>query len=221
VSGKHRHHKRPDGPHIRLIGRQFEMTLKLGDGPAKPTDENSGWTTIDRPTDEAATQWIGGQPPKVAIPVYLDGVTGDLDVGTKLKRVQGLVRGPGNTKPPTFRILGPVPYSGNRFVLESIEYGDDVIRGSTGTKHEQKLLRQDLTLNVMRYVAPDRVTFDERKKGGGGRHDSKQGDTAQKVANELYDESDDLLGTAKQIAELNGIRGIRTAIPVDTPLVLP
>lgn len=205
---------RPHGAHVRLLGRKFNIKLKLGDGPAQIADETSGWTTIDRPKDVAMTSWVGGQPLKMAIPIILDGWRRRESVNHKLSRLHDLVRtDDGDSRPPTFKVLGPVPFSGNRFVIESIEYGD-ALRAPAGTKDAGKLFRQELTLNLMQYVPPDRIKFKKRKKHHGGHHRAQEGDTAQKLANDFYgDDADvDVLEAARSIAAINDIRGIRTRI---------
>lgn len=209
--GKNR--KKPHGAHVRLLARHLNLKLKLGDGPAKIADETSGWTTIDRPRDVAITDWVGAQPLKISIPIILDGYGRGDGVGHKLSRLHKLVRDKdGDQRPRTFVALGPIPFSGHRFVMESIEYGDDVIRGAAGTKEAGKLFRQDLTLHLMQFIPPDRIKFKRRRKHRGGRHHSKEGDTALKIANDLYGDDEDPILAARQIAQLNGIRGIRTPI---------
>lgn len=233
--------RKPQGKHVRLLGRDFNLRVKLGDGASKISDETSGWTTIDRPGNVAMTEWVGGQPRKTTLPLFLDGVDEGKSVAHDLNQLHKLVRTPdGDNRPPTFQVLGPIPFSGRRFVVESIEYGDDVIRGDAGGPDAQKLLRQDLVLNLMQYVPGDDLTFHKRKKkhhhgdgnghgngdghghgdgGGGGRHSARAGDTAQRVANRYADT--DRTEYAKAIAELNDLRGIRTLIPPGTSLLLP
>jgi hypothetical protein len=218
--------KRPHGAHVRLLGRHFNIKLKMGDGPAKIGNETSGWTTVDRPKDVAMTVWTSSQPLKISVPILLDGWHRQESINAKLTRLHDIVRDPkGDRRPPTFIALGPIPFSGHRFVLEQIEYGDEVLRGEVGTKHAQKLLRQDFTLYLMQYVPGDHIKFKHRKKRHHHhhRHKPKAGDTSLRVANELYgdDEDESVEDIAREIAQLNGVRGIRTKLNPDRVLRLP
>jgi hypothetical protein len=89
AEGKPKH--RPAGPHVRLYGKHFNLVYKLGDGPAQITDENSGWTTIDRPDDIAATKWVGSQPLKTSVPIILDGWHRKEPIRHKLNELHDLV----------------------------------------------------------------------------------------------------------------------------------
>lgn len=223
---KNRPRGRPNGPHVRLLGRHFNFKLKLGDGAAKIADETSGWTTIDRPKQQAITQWVGGQPRKVGVPIILDGYHRGEPINHKLSALHEIVRDKnGDRRPPTFIALGPIPFSGHRFVLEQIEYGDDIIRGEVGTRDAGKLLRQDFTLHLMQFTPGDDFKFKHRKKHHHHhhRHKPKAGDTPLRVANEFYgdDEDESVEDMAREIAALNGVRGIRTRLDPTRILRLP
>lgn len=217
---------RPHGPHVRLLGKHFNIKLKLGNGPAKIADETSGWTTIDRPKNVAMTQWVGSQPIKIDVPILLDGYHRTESVNAKLTRLHDIVRDPdGDRRPPTFIALGPIPFSGHRYTLEQIEYGDDIIRGEAGTKHAGELLRQDFVLHLMQYVPGDDIKFKHRPKHHRhhhGHHRAKAGDTALRLAHELYDDEDETFeDLAREIAALNGVRGIRTRFEPNRTIRLP
>lgn len=223
----HRDRGRPHGPYVRLLGKGFNLRLKMGDGAAKIADETSGWTTVDRPKDVAITKWVGSQPLKIDVPILLDGWHKREPINKKLSQLHDLVRDPkGDRRPPTFVALGPIPFSGHRFTLEQIEYGDDVIRGTLETKKAQTLFRQDLTLHLMQYVPGDRIKFKKRHRHHhhhGHRHKPKAGDTSLKIANEFFDDDEDATveDIAREIAALNGVRGIRTQLDPNRVLRLP
>lgn len=201
VRFKHAHHPR------------YSETFRLGDGPALIGDEDGGWSLIDRPDDMSATEWTGGRPLRIGLPLTFDGWRRRENVADDIRKLRELL-GPRDRdeEPLAFNVYGPVPFTTNRrFVIESITYDEDsVIRD----KGNGEILRQDLVVNLLEFVPADRIRIRRKKT-----YRCERGDTCLKIAHKLY--NGHFHKRARKIADMNDIRSIRKRLKKGRVLRVP
>lgn len=200
-------------PEIRIEADGFKMRLDIGDGPAKLKDGFGGYTAVDRPDDVALTEWTGQGPIRIDVPVRLDRYAEGQSVEADFYRVLSLGRRRRNPsrRPRPFRVTGPIPFSGERFVLESTPETSDEIRGPQG-----ELQRIHMVLPLMEYVRSDQVEI-SRKGVGKNRYKVRKGDTLRSIAKKVYDD----VAWARLIGRENGIRDVRRELKPGRILRLP
>lgn len=142
--------------YVTLIAAEppIQVTCLRGDGIPTVTGGYGGWATQARPLKKSLTVWQGIDPYELTIPVLLDGhqtntsVEGDCG---QLERLAGAARAHG--EPPLIRIVGAVPHAADTtWVVKTLEWGDPVIYSEDGYR-----TRQGATLDLLEYVAPDRI----------------------------------------------------------------
>lgn len=194
--------------------------LAMGDGAWRITDGYGGYEEVERPNDVSLTEWAGQSPLRMEGTVLLDGLAENRSVQRDLDRVLKL----GRTKdadeaPEPFKLTGPIPFSGEKWVMESTPDFEQTVRSAGG-----KLIRQVLTLHLMQYVKPDRVKIKKRKQGAGQNapYVTKQGDTILKIIAKFHPEAsrDKLRDYAHDVAKANGIRDIRKRLEPGTEITL-
>lgn len=218
---------RPKGPAI---------TVLAGDGVATPSGDG-GWQSTARPRRKGFVEFVGTSLIAMDVPIVLDGwsdsnrgrsVEPDLRVlESMLRKRQGAY-----DEPPVITIEGAtVPHRQLNWVIATLTYGDMIRRESDGAR-----VRQNLTLSVIEYVAPDVLgskpsapkRAKERNKGGGKKASgeswsassrsvtARHGDTLQKIAVRAYGDR----SRWHDIAHLNGIRDPK-ALKVGQRVFLP
>jgi hypothetical protein len=204
---------------IRLLGDGFDFSLRLGEGAPTVTDGGANWEEVDRPERLSVTDYIGDKLTRISVPVLLDGYVDNRSVQGEVDAVRSLTRGDDSGgRPPSFTILGPIPYSGMRCVMEYPEEGEAMRTG------DGVLVRQELTLKLVEFVDPDSIVVQTAGPASGSKAGAKKkkkktittgaGQTLISIAKKQP-------GTAKQIGQLNGIRDIRKKLPTGTVLRLP
>jgi len=124
--------------------------------------------------------WKGEDPWRMAVPVIFDGWIDDKNVEYDIRRTTQLLQSRGDRVPPyTFRIDGALPVSGGVWVMETIDWGDNVYwrrnRGS-GVR-----MRQDATLNCLEYE-PETVLTINKPPPMSVPYRVRAGDTLQSIA---------------------------------------
>jgi nucleoid-associated protein YgaU len=185
---------------VEIKTDRFTLHCGLGGEPVIPTDGFGGWTEVPRPNNTPITEWVGSPALRLSLPLFLDGYREGKSVQRDLDRLLSLGRTrDGDHEPPAFRVSGPIPYSGTKFVLETTPDFGATIRNNRG-----KLLRQALTLSLLEYGRPDRIKVG-RRPSKRRTYTVREGDTIRKIAVKLFGDAD----RAREIAKLNGIRDIR------------
>lgn len=193
--------------------RQRTIRIPLGDGAANLTGGLGGWDEIERPSGRPLTLWNGAEALKVDVPIMLDGwprqsVERQKDLLIRLGR-----RGDGEKEPPSFKVRGPVFFSGMRMVLAGIDFSpEQIIRSKKG-----QLLRLAGVMHLMEFVDADTVRIARRKKNGKFTYKTKKGDTVRSIARDLLGD----VSLAKKIAALNNIRDTREKLEPGTVLIFP
>lgn len=113
-----------------------------------------GWEEIERPRRGAAIFWRGAGLPRIDLDLILDGYA---DGRTQEPFIRNLERmaapASATTPPPAISLTGPfTAAAGFEWVIETLEFGDPVIRDPAGQR-----LRQGVTLTVARHVEADLI----------------------------------------------------------------
>jgi hypothetical protein len=220
------------GMEVRILAPSIALDLvfPMGDGPAVLTGGLGGWTAIQRADDVSITDWEGQEPLTQDVPLMLDGYGEGESVEPLLASLIKLGRPGDSSRPPVFRVKGPIFFPHLHWVLPEggIDLDEDsAIRGDGGT-----LLRQALTLHLLEYVRPDRIKSHKRKRKQSERGDpaktggtafpgriyvTKKGDTLITVAHNLYGDWQQW----KAIGAKNHIADPHRKLPAGTRLRLP
>lgn len=184
---------------------RYQIIAMLGDGPVKQTDGIGGWTLVNRPRKTAFTQYVGKNPFAMSIPLMFDGYAEGISQEASLRTLTWMALPPNDGgEPRKVRLYGSaLPYpSVGEWVINGIEYGDKTIWNSAGTAR----LRQDVTVIVIKHVAPDSLRTLTAAPGlapiNRGTYTVKSGDTVRSVAAFIYGDST----KGKYIMEANGWR---------------
>lgn len=211
---------------IRIVANSADVDLKvlMGEGPATITGGLGGWQQTERPDAKSLTEWIGQGSVTQSVPVLLNGLKESNSVQGQANDIIALGRNTEDDEvPPVFRMFGAVHFSWLTWVLEDIEWTDEVIRDRDTT-----LLRQEVILHVAEFVDPDQIRIKRVRhpfgtgKGGGTNFPGSvyivhKGDTCNKIAAKVY--GDRSIG--KKIADKNNIRDPNKELEPGRQIKLP
>ena len=153
------------------MSTKVKPTSPVGPGVVfEPTDfpDDSGgvggWESIPRPRRASAAAWVGSPERTIALPLELNGIDGggplvDLSTTEQVRRVLSWgVKDKDTGQPPILQVIGVERVSpDDRWVLQDIAWGE-FDRNDDGV-----LVRQALTLTLLRYVAPTLVKGPAKK----------------------------------------------------------
>lgn len=173
----------------------------VGEAPPTRSEGYGGFEEIQRPRRTAFLEWRGRSLPRLALDLVLDGwATGASQEGfiRNLERWAQPAPETGNQPPPIF-VGGPVPTDPTvPWVIDALEWGDDVLRREDGQR-----VRQGFTLTLLEFVQPDlALRRSAAPKAATRTYVVKAGEHLGEIAARQ-------LGKAsrwREIARLNGIR---------------
>lgn len=199
--------------------RGLTLVVLADEAPATLGGGTGGTQSLEVPRQRAAVHWEGHPPLTLSVPLVLDGHGADRSVEGEIADLLRMGRAePGEARPPTVRVAGPVPCaSTDEWLVETIDWGAAMRRN--GDPLEQRT-RQHLVLNLVedhsvdlvltRKVPPAKRVRIRRK-----RYVVKKGDTLSKIAARLK-----VKGGWRAIAKVNGIRDPKR-IKVNQRLKIP
>jgi hypothetical protein len=168
---------------------RYQIMADLGPTPAKISDGFGGWQIIARPRKVGLTQFQGRNPFGMQLNLMFDGYDKGQSQENSLRTLTWMAIPPQDDPDPRkVRLFGPaLPYpSSGDWVINGFEYGDAVIWDKTGKYR----LRQDVTLTLMRHVAPDVLNNVQINPGLSVSKSQlvnvKAGDTLKKLAAQHY-----------------------------------
>jgi hypothetical protein len=206
-------------PEIILRGKGFRIVVPLGDGAAMPTAGGPNVEELARPEKPALTQVSGQVLKRVDVPVFWDGWRQRRNVWPDVMQVVGLCL---ELPLPDFTVEGPVPFSGERFLMEWPEWVR--LDKSAGGA----VLQAELVLKLVEFNDPNAIH--ERRKGHGGKGGGANGGTTApatitlKQPETLIEVAAHFMGDpgkAQAIGKLNGIHDIKKKLDKGTRLKLP
>lgn len=205
---------------LRSERGDLHLVARLGEDSPELSGGVGGWEAVNRPGRRPLTVWRGvTEPLKIDIPLLLDDFAADGSVESPcrvLERMGGLDRN--DPEPPTLVVEGALPHDesrakSNRWVIDSLEWGDSLRRSSDGHR-----TRQAVKVTLMLFVEADKLTGLKKAPKRGGRFvRARAGDTFEKIAKRELGSG--RLGT--KLARLNGKRSADTKIKTGTQVKLP
>lgn len=176
-----------------------------GETAPKITAGGGGWEIEPRPRRVGLTIWKGRDPYRMDVPILFDGFMDDRSVEADIAVLNQMQMGSDLTQPPTVLLEGGVPVKGIRWVIESIDWGDNVYWEHGGSNPFRT--RQDAIVKLIQYNPEDRVTIRRDAATKPNRYTVKSGDTLRSIAKDLYDD----VNKWRTIATANKLRVPGTA----------
>lgn len=173
---------------------KVDIRVQMGDGPATPTAGVAGWEATSRTGGERAITTRTSPPPhQQDVPIFLNGLRDGRSVQRQLDAIISL----GEVDAEPFRAYGPIHFDGALFVFGGeLEYGETI----RDDDNDDVLIRQRLTLKLMKLNRPNAVKERQRRRQArgrrgidgnvavGGTHRVTAGETLQSIAaHELND----------------------------------
>lgn len=186
---------------VQITAGRLTVGLWRTDDPITPSDGYGGWEVIDRPNRAGLTDWKGRNPFSLTVPGLL--YQGGDSVEPDRRALDQLATG---SPPEIVAITGralPIPQvCTGRWVIEDVQWGEEVRRGTDGS-----LTRKHVTVVLREHVADTLLRKSTKSSRIGGhqviRHYRvKEKDTLESIAARE-------LGSATRwvdIAALNGLR---------------
>jgi len=172
-----------------------------------------GWEVVARPHRVSLTNWIGRDPVRMALPIMFDGFIAGDSIEPNITQLTRMGQPDDDGEPPTLKVHGAVPRKDvSKWVIESLDWGTNIIWGMNPNGVSVRV-RQDVTVNLLQFVAPDRAQLGGiqpprplpkkgRPKPRHKFHVIKKGDTIAKISTAEYGAS----LYQHDIAVANGIR---------------
>jgi nucleoid-associated protein YgaU len=212
------------------------VTCFMDETPINVSGGYGGWTVTSRLRRTGLTMWTGKDPIRLAVPIlfdgYIDGQTQEYQISRLSRMALPPEKGLTGGEPTIVHISGnaiPNPGPAN-WVIENIQWGTNVVYDFDNNGNLVRM-RQDAVVNLIQYVADDRLAFSKLPQGkrhlspatagskGYQKHYTVQrGDTLAKIANKVYKQPKP--NDWKLIAKANKIRDPRS-IKVGQVLKIP
>jgi hypothetical protein len=138
------------------------IAFGLGDGISTPTT-TSNWEVTNRPKRKGLTDWVGQDPYRLPVAILIDGFLDDRSVEAEIEVLRRLERAPqyvdGDRRPAVCTIAGPLPLTQLRWVIEQVEWGNEIRSERTGVR-----VRQAATIHFLEFTDVDLVMQDSPAK---------------------------------------------------------
>lgn len=119
------------------------------------------YDVVERPRRKSTVQWGGDDPYRMDVPVLLDGWISHTSIEHDVALLNNMMQSPGGMVPPVRVFVdGALPVKGGTWVVEGIDWGDQVIWSNdsvskTGEYHTTGYrLRQDAIIHLLQHVEP-------------------------------------------------------------------
>jgi len=193
-----------------------QVKVLRGDGPPKMVGGLGGWQQVARPRRTSLTQWIGCEPYQMDVPILFDGWHDKTSVEDDIRRLAKMATGADYSPPPTVIIQGAVPVSDATWVIDNIDWGDEVYWEET-VQGKTYRLRQDAVVHLLEYQAEERLKITITKSLPNTYVVHRAGETLRSIAKAMY-------GNGKRWTEIKKANPkIRdpNKLPINTTLRIP
>ena len=166
------------------------------------------WSVIERPRRVSYTQWAGDDPFRMDLPILLDGWDKLESVEPDIIFLNGARRATHDyTAPPLVYVEGAVPVKGNKWIIEGIDFGDNVIWHEDGYR-----VRQDAVIHLLDYVPLDQLSI--KPPSTTHKHTVKAGETLKSISRDEY-------GSVKYWSFIKNANNIRDVKKLPKTLTIP
>jgi LysM domain len=195
---------------LRAVGTALEITARMGTEPPLVAGYAS-WRTEARPRRKPLTIYDGQAPLVLTLPIVFDRFVESGSVEPEISELERMAQAHGdNLEPPPVQVRGPVPHSGETWVISDLAWGDV-------TYNDQlQRSRQFVTVTLTEYVRADQITRptsspsqQNRKRNASPNRGSKQkrhvvrsGDTLTRVAAHVLGDH----RRWRELAQLNDVK---------------
>lgn len=194
----------------RLTRKDNHNSIIVKRDASPPTLVSVGgrWSVIDRPRQQSFTVWNGDDLYRMDLPILFDGWD-DLDSVEDQVAILNNMRLSKETfqPPPQIDIDGAVPVKGATWVIESIDFGQNVIWHEDGYR-----LRQDAVVHLLQYVEAE--TLKITPPATAHTYRVKAGDTLKSISKSQY-------GTSKYWSAIKNANNIRDIKKLPKTLKIP
>jgi hypothetical protein len=165
----------------------LNLLVLLGEQPPRVTGGVGGWDVTARPRQVGMTTWQGVEPFELELSLLFDGWTSSpyRTQETSLRRLMRVGRGDDESPPGQLTIEGLPLLPADEWVIDSIDYGDAILRTS-----DMERVRQPVTLTLREYVPPEYKQLRRRAlQGSKGKTKvvtCKRGDTPARIAKRVH-----------------------------------
>lgn len=142
----------------------FQVKALLGEDSPKVTGYG-GWEEVERARRKSFPDWRRQSLLRQAIPLILEGFADNISQDRAVRGLENMALEQGNQRPPTVKLEGPVAHTDLIWVIEDIDWGDQL------KNVDGQVIRQQLVLNVLEWEDADLVA---RRRAGGGRGGSSR-----------------------------------------------
>lgn len=177
---------------IATVTGSLSVIGLLGETPARITDGVGGWEVVERPRRAALTHYKGRSPFQMQINLMFDGWLNEESQELKLKKLTWMGLPPKKGKDPDpVRLYGALPFpSGGDWIINDLDYGNNVIWAAVEQDKPPVRLRQDVTVTLLEHISADRVELLRSNIGLKPAHPAvytvKKGDTLKSLAAKFY-----------------------------------
>jgi len=138
-----------------LASNGLEVRALRGDGAPKLSAGGARWEVINLPRRVGATQWMGRDPFVLDVPILFDHHASDESIEPDARALNKMRLSQEFTVPPTIKIIGAVPITDRDWVIQGIDWGDDVYWVTRGDAPYRT--RQDAVVHFLEYRPQARV----------------------------------------------------------------
>lgn len=187
---------------FNAIDDKVSVIVRRGATAAKITTGGARWTTVNRPKRTSIVLFDGSDPYRIDVPVIIDGWASSDSVEADIAKLNQMkFSHSALERPSRVRVDGALPVKGATWVIENIEWGDNVIWHTVGDKTFR--YRQDCVVKLLQYLPEVALKGIKPFKANDKIVTVKSGQTVKSAAG-----GDP--AKAKSIQKANGIRDPKT-----------
>lgn len=200
---------------VSFILGSSAVRVTLGPNGATPTTVESGFDRSDRPQRKAFLTWKGTPLLGMTIDIRFDHWLDRGSAEAQIALLESFAIGKAGAQPLPIRIAGPVPYKGQQWIIDSIDWESAMRRPG-----DMARIRQHATVTVVEWVPADMRIVKAATPAKTAKRTQwivKKGENLMIISAKVY-------GTSKRwqdIAKKNKIKGGARAVKVGQKLKLP
>lgn len=165
------------------------------------------WTVVDRPRRTSFTTWDGNDPYRMDVPILFDGWDDFDSIEAEVALLNEMRLSDDFVQPPQVRVEGALPVKNATWVIEAVDFGDNVIW------HENNYrLRQDAVVHLLQFIEADSLVI--KAPSTSHIHAVRSGETLKSISKDEY-------GTSKYWSAIQKANKIRDPKKLPKTLRIP